>query len=170
MASFSERLTRQWRHWRSTAAQGRRMFPADTLAKIGAAITAGEQRHRGELRLIVENAMPSDAIWSDLSNRQRAIALFAEYGVWDTEDNCGVLIYVNVAEHKVDIVVDRHIGRKIDAATWQQVCRTMTAGFARGDVEGSTLAAVEQVNALLAAHFPATGARLNELPDAPIVL
>ena len=170
MARFVERLKRQWRHWRATAAHGRKLFPPAALAGIGAAITAGERRHRGELRLIVENAMPPDAIWSDISNRQRAIALFAEYGVWDTEDNCGVLIYVNLAERKVDIVVDRNIGRKIDAATWQQVCSTMTAGFARGEFEASTLAAVEQVNALLGAHFPATGARANELPDQPLVL
>ena len=170
MASFSERIKRQWRHWRSTSAAGRKLFPPQSLANIGNAIAAGEQRHRGELRLIVENSMPSDAIWADVSNRQRAIALFAEYGVWDTEDNCGVLIYVNLAEHKVDIVVDRNIGRKINAATWQQVCRTMTQGFAGGEFEASTLAAVEQVNALLAAQFPANGARVNELPDHPIVL
>lgn len=170
MTSFSERMQRQWRHWRATAARGRRMFPADTLARIGDAITAGEQLHRGEVRLIVEHAMPSDAIWADLSNRQRAIALFAEYGVWDTEDNCGVLIYINLAEQKVDIVVDRNIGRRVDPAAWQQVCNTMTAGFARGDFHASTLAAVEQVNALLAAQFPSSGKRPNELPDQPIVL
>lgn len=169
-SSFPDRLKRAWRHWRTTAAVGRRAFPSAALEKIGAAITAGEQRHRGELRLIVENAMPSDAIWSDMSNRQRAIALFAEYGVWDTEDNCGVLVYVNLAEHKVDIVVDRGIGRKIDAATWQDVCRAMTQGFARGEFERSTLAAVEHINTLLISQFPATGARANELPDHPIVL
>lgn len=170
MATFSERLTRRWRHLLSTAAMGRNMFPQEALANIGTAITAGEQRHRGEVRLIVENAMPAEAIWSDVSNRQRAIALFAEYGVWDTEDNCGVLIYVNLAERKVDIVADRHIGRKIDAATWQQVCGIMTQGFAKGDFEASTRTAVEQVNALLEQHFPAAGARANELPDRPLVL
>ena len=170
MTTFSERLSRQWRHWRTTAAKGRTMFPDDALVSIGDAITVGEQRHRGEVRVIVENSMPSDAIWSDLSNRQRAIALFAEYGVWDTQDNCGVLIYVNLAEHKVDIVVDRAIGGKIAPATWQQVCRTMTQGFAKGEFQGSTLAAVEQVNVLLEQHFPSNGARANELPDRPIVL
>ena len=170
MDSFLERWKRQWRHWFATAACGRRMFPPASLAAIAEAIAAGEQRHRGELRLIVEHAMPSESIRAGLSNRQRAIALFAEYGVWDTEDNCGVLIYVNLADQKVDIVVDRHIGRRIDPATWQQVCRTMTAGFARGDFQASTLAAIEQVNALLAAQFPANGARANELPDQPVVL
>lgn len=170
MTSFIERCQRAWRHWRSSAAKGRSLFPVDTLAEIGQAITAGEQRHRGELRLIVENAMPSEAIWADMSNRQRAIALFAEYGVWDTEDNCGVLIYVNLAEHKVDIVVDRGIGRKIAPEVWQEVCRNMTQGFARGTFRASTLEAIERVNALLAEHFPGTGARANELPDHPLVL
>ena len=170
MASFTERLQRHWRHWTTTAAKGRRMFPQATLDAIAQAISAGEQRHRGEVRLIVENAMPSDAIWSDMSNRQRAIALFADCGIWDTEDNCGVLIYVNLAEHKVDIVADRGIDRKIDRATWQAVCRTMTEGFKQGQFHDATLAAVGQVNALLRQHFPADGNRTNELPDRPIML
>jgi uncharacterized membrane protein len=168
--TFSERLTRQWRHWMASAAKGRRLFPADALTRLGQAITAGEQRHRGEVRLIVENAMPSDMIWADVDNRQRARGLFAEYAVWDTADRCGVLVYVNLAERKVDIVVDRNIGQRIDPATWQAICATMTQGFARGEFEAATLAAIEHVNALLAEHFPATGARANELPDHPVML
>jgi uncharacterized membrane protein len=169
-SSFSKRLRRALRHWSTTPAKGRRAFPPETLSAIGNAITAGEQTHRSELRLIVENSMPLDAVWADMSNRQRALQLFAEYGLWDTEDNCGVLIYVNLAERKVDIVADRNVNRKIDAATWQAVCHTMTDGFARGQFHDSTLAAVARVNELLHQHFPANGARSNELPDHPIVL
>ena len=169
-SSFSTRFSRAMRHWRTTAAVGRKAFPADSLADLGAAITEGELHHRGEVRLIVENSMPSDAIWNDVTNRQRALALFAEYGVWDTEDNCGVLIYVNLAEHKVEIVCDRNIGRLIDSATWQAICQTMTQGFGRGEFHDSTLAAIRQVNALLRQHFPAQGEAVNELPDHPIVL
>ena len=117
-ASFGQRLGRVLRHWRSTKADARRAFPEDTLNAVAAAITAGERTHRGEVRFIVEKALPADEIWDGLSNRQRALALFADYGVWDTEDNCGVLIYVNLADHKVDIVADRGIDRKIDSATW----------------------------------------------------
>lgn len=169
-SSLIARLKRIVRHLRTTAAVGREAFPTESLADLGAAITEGERKHRGELRLIVENSMPPGAIWAGISNRQRALALFAEYGVWDTEDNCGVLIYVNLAEHKVEIVVDRNIGRKIDAATWQDVCRTMTQGFAHGEFHDSTLAAIRQVNELLCTHFPATGEGVNELSDHPIVL
>lgn len=170
-ASHTEsRLARLWRHWRSTAAKGRRAFPPQTLEAIGKAITAGEQRHRGELRLIVEHGMPFDALWAGMGIRARAIALFAEYGIWDTEDNCGVLVYVNLAEHKVEIVTDRNVGRKIDNIVWKRVCAAMTQGFARGEFHAATLAALDQVNSLLAQHFPASGERANELPDRPIVL
>ena len=168
--SFGERLGRVLRHWQSTKAAARRAFPDETLTAVAEAITAGERTHRGEVRFIVEKALPTDEIWDGVTNRQRALALFADYGVWDTEDNCGVLIYVNLADHKVDIVADRGIDRRIDAATWQAVCRTMTEGFRRGDFHQASLAAIEQVNSLLREHFPANGDRPNELPDKPIMI
>jgi uncharacterized membrane protein len=163
-------VRRLLRHWKTSAAHGRRAFPQEALAAIATAIAAGEQTHRSELRLIVEAAMPLGAVWAGVTNRQRALALFAEHGVWDTEDNCGVLIYVNLAEHKVDIVADRNVNRKIDAPTWQAVCRTMTDGFGRGQFQTSTLAAVARISELLRQHFPADGANVNELPDNPIML
>jgi len=170
MTSFTQRARRAWRHLRSSAAEARRAFPEATLDAVAHAIDAGERTHRGEVRLIVEKALPFEAAWEGVSNRQRAVCLFADYGVWDTEDNCGVLIYVNLAEHKVDIVADRGIDRRIDAATWQALCRTMTEGFRQGQFHDATLAAIGQVNALLREHFPASGERPNELPDRPVIL
>jgi len=170
MGSITHKIARTWRHATSSAAEARRAFPETTLRAIAQAIDAGERTHRGEVRLIVEKALPFEDAWYDVTNRQRALALFADHGIWDTEDNCGVLIYVNMAEHKIDIVADRGIDRKIDAATWQAVCRTMTAGFKNGHFHDATLAAVAQVNDLLHHHFPAGGERANELPDQPIML
>lgn len=168
--AIAQRLKRAWRHLTSSSGEARRAFPEATLTAICEAITAGEQTHRGEVRLIVEKGLPFDDAWGGVTNRQRALALFAEYGVWDTEDNCGVLIYINLAEHKVDIVADRGIDRKIDRATWQAVCRTMTDGFRQGRFHDATLAAIGQVNELLRQHFPADGNRVNELPDKPLML
>jgi uncharacterized membrane protein len=168
--SIGRRIARAWRHVSSSTAQARRAFPRATLDAIAAAIAAGEQTHRGEVRLVVEKGLPFDEVWEGVSNRQRALDLFADYGVWDTEDNCGVLIYINLAEHKVDIVADRGIDRKIDAATWQAICQTLTAGFKQGQFHQATLAAIDAVNALLRQHFPANGSRPNELPDQPILI
>jgi len=170
MGSMTDKMRRAWRHWNSSAGEAKRAFPDATLDAIAEAIDLGERTHRGEVRLIVEKALPVEAAWDGVTNRQRAIALFADYGVWDTEDNCGVLIYVNLAEHKIDIVADRGIDRKIDAATWQAVCRTMSDGFKQGRFHDATLAAVGQVNDLLRQHFPAHGERPNELPDRPLML
>ena len=164
------RFKRALRHLFSTRNEAERAFPPATLEAIAEAITAGEQTHRGEVRLVVEKSLPLSAAWSGVTNRQRAISLFADYGIWDTEDNCGVLIYVNLADRKVDIVADRGIDRKIDEATWQAVCATMTHGFAKGDFHTATLAAIAQVNDLLRRHFPADGSGVNELPDRPLML
>ena len=170
MATFSEKLKRQWRHWTTLTAATRRAFPPEALAAITGAIKAGEQGHRSELRLIVETALPMHAIWHDATTRQRALALFAEYGVWDTADNCGVLIYVNLADRKVEIVADRMVDRVIGTELWQEACQGMTAGFAQGRFQASTLTAIVMVNALLREHFPSTGPRPNELPDQPVML
>jgi uncharacterized membrane protein len=164
------RLRRTLRHLSFRRADAARTFPASTLAAITDAIAAGERTHRGEVRLIVEKSLSLAQSWAGVTTRQRAIALFADYGIWDTEENCGVLIYVNLAERKVDIVADRGIDRKIDAATWQAVCDTMTRGFGRGEFHAATLDAIAQVNELLRRHFPSNGSRPNELPDQPLML
>jgi uncharacterized membrane protein len=164
------RVKRTLRHLLSTRTEAARAFPPATLEAIAEAITAGEQTHRGEVRLVVEKSLPLSAVWDAMTNRQRALALFADYGIWDTEDNCGVLVYVNLADRKIDIVADRGINRRIEPATWQAICNTMTAGFAQGRFHDATLDAIQQVNALLRQHFPSNGVRSNELPDKPIML
>ena len=165
-----DRLRRTLRHLFSTRNEAERAFPPAVLRTLTDAIAAGERTHRGEVRLIVEKGLPAAQAWAGVTTRQRAVALFADYGVWDTEENCGVLIYVTLAERKVDIVADRGIDRRIARATWQGICDTMTRGFARGEFEAGTLAAIAQVNTLLREHFPANGARPNELPDKPLML
>lgn len=168
--NFAPSFGRVWRHFAMTKASAKRAFPPATLDAITTAVMTGEQQHRGEIRLVVEKSLPLAAVWAGVTNRQRALAMFAECGVWDTADNSGVLIYVNLAERKVDIVADRGIDGCIDCATWQAVCTTMTAGFARGNFHDSTLAAIAAVNDLLRTHFPATGDRPNDLPDRPMML
>lgn len=169
-SSFAGRLRRAWRHATSGTAAGKRAFPPATLEAIEQAITQGEQRHRAEVRLIVEPGLDVRAAFNNLSNRQRARQLFAQYGVWDTEENCGVLIYINLAGREVDIVADRHVGRQVADAEWDTICRTMTSGYAQGDYHASTLSALEQLNTLLARHYPAGGARPNQLPNDAVIL
>ena len=163
-------LSRLFRHFAMTAASGRRAFPETTLKAIEDVIAEGERRHRAEVRLIIEPALSAQAVLTGVSPRERARELFSAYAVWDTEENCGVLVYVNLADHQVEIVTDRGVGRIVAAADWETACRTMTQGFARGDYHNSTLTALAQLNALLQKHYPDDGSTLDQLSNQPIML
>ncbi|HAT30560.1 MAG TPA: hypothetical protein DCW29_06795 [Janthinobacterium sp.] len=170
MLALLERGKRVLKHGLTTAAAGRRTFPNATLNAIEAAIGDGEKLHGAEVRLILEPALSLVDAWRGTSHRQRALLLFARYGIWDTEENCGVLIYINLAGRQVEIVADRNVGRRIEAGQWQAICAMLTAGFTSGAYRDSTLAAIAALNELLRQHFPAGAARSNELPNAAIVL
>lgn len=163
-------LARLIRHLFTTTGAGRRAFPEPTLKAIEEAIALGETAHRAEVRMIVEPSLPAQVVLSGMSPRERARELFAQYCVWDTEENCGVLIYVNLADHQVEIVADRGVGRMIPAGQWEAICRTMTQGFAHGTYHDSVIAALGRLNALLQQHYPDDGSRHNQLADRPIML
>jgi uncharacterized membrane protein len=167
---FMTRLRRALRHLFTGANTGRRCFPQPTLEAIADTIADGERRHRAEVRLIVEPSLPFRAAFDGVSNRERAGALFAQYGIWDTEENCGVLIYVNLAAHAVDIVADRNVGRLVTEGEWQDVCRQMTDAYKRGDFRDGTVAALNRLADLLQRHFPADGTRPNQLPNEALIL
>jgi len=163
-------LPRMRIHLFTTKAAGRRAFPPATLQAIQDTIAEGETQHRAEIRVIIEPALVAGAVLRGVAARERARELFSHYQIWDTEENCGILLYVNIADRKVEIVADRTAARLLKAAEWQAVCATMTAGFARGEFHTSAVAALRQLNALLKERFPAAGRRENQLPDRPIVL
>lgn len=163
-------VKRVLRHFFTTAAHGRKAFPPATLKAAEQEIAAGEKRHRAQVRLIVEAALPLACVMHRMSPRVRARELFSHYRVWDTEENCGVLVYVNLADRQVEIVADRGVGKTVAAQEWHAACRTMTQGFAKGNFHGSTIAALVQLNSLLEQHYPGNGSSANELPDKPLVI
>jgi uncharacterized membrane protein len=163
-------LSRALRHLLTTSAAGRRAFPADGLKNIESVIAQGEQLHRAEVKLIVEPSMPLSAILERQSARERACELFAQYRVWDTEENCGILLYINLADHDVEIVADRTVTRLLSQDAWDETCAIMTRGFARGAYCESTVAGLQHLNSLLAARMPDDGSRANQLSDRPVML
>ncbi len=152
-------------HWAAM-----RPFPAPVLGNIESAIGRSEAMHVGELRFAVEGGLHLASLWRGQSPRGRAIELFAQLRVWDTEHNSGVLIYVQLVDRTIEIVADRGINAKVDQATWDGICRRMEAAFRKRQFERGALAAIDEVTALLAWHFPPAGINPNELPDKPVVL
>jgi uncharacterized membrane protein len=152
-------------HWRV-----RRVFPPKVLAAIEQAIKAGEATHSGQLRFAVEGALDGKPLFKGQSARERALDLFSQLRIWDTAHNNGVLIYLLLADRKVEIVADRGIDARVGAAGWQKICAEMETDFRSGNFQTGVIKGIEAVSRQLAAHFPKHGAGRNELPDAPVVI
>ncbi len=163
-------LRRFWRHIVMTPWQAARAFPAKALEAIGKRVAEHEKRHRGEVRFVVEAELTTAQLWSNVSSRERAVEVFSGLRVWDTEENTGVLVYVLLADHKVEIVADRGVSAKVGAGEWQEICRAMQEAFRAGRFEEGALAGVTAISQRLEAHFPAGARNENELPDRPLML
>jgi uncharacterized membrane protein len=147
-----------------------RAFPGDTLISIDAAIKASETAHRGEIRFAVEGALDIGPLMRGLTARERAIDVFSQLRIWDTEHNNGVLIYLLLSDRDVEIVADRGIDAKVGAQEWERICCKMEAAFRQADFEGGVVGGIQEVTRHLAEHFPPTGDDRNELADKPVVL
>ncbi|MGH8687100.1 MAG: TPM domain-containing protein [Burkholderiales bacterium] len=147
-----------------------RAFSSAALARIQAAIQESEKSHDGELRFAVEAGLHLTALFKGVTPRQRAREVFAQLGVWDTEHNSGVLIYVQLVDGAIEIVADRGIAAKVAQHEWDAVCRKMEASFRAGRFEQGALDGIREITDLLRRHFPARGANPDELPDRPVVL
>ncbi len=163
-------LARLLRHLATTSAQVRRAFPASALRSIEQAIASSEATHAGELRFVVEGSLDGVPLLRSQTARERAIELFAQMHVWDTEHNTGVLIYVLLADRRVEIVADRGIHARAGAEAWSEICRGMEAHFGAGEFGRGAVHGIEAVTQLLARHFPLMPGDRNELPDAPVLL
>ena len=152
-------------HW-----QVSRAFPSDTLVAIDRAINASEAAHAGEIRFAVEGALDGTPLFKGQSARERAIDVFSQLRIWDTEHNNGVLIYLLLADRDVEIVADRGIHAKVGLEEWEKICRTMETAFKQANYEGGVVGGIQAVTQHLIIHFPASGNDRNELLDKPVVL
>ena len=163
-------LRRFWRHIVMNPWAARRCFPPATLDAIEREIGAQEKRHRGELRFVVEAELSSSHLWHEVGSRDRAREVFAQTGVWNTEENTGVLIYILLAERLVEVVADRGISAKVSDDEWRAICAMMETRFAEGRYEEGAIAGIRAISDLLATHFPARADNPNELPDRPLLI
>lgn len=161
------------RHAFATRWRTNRLFPPASLDAIEQAVAAAERSHQGQIRVAIETALTPPQILSGLAAHDRALEVFANLRVWDTERNNGVLIYVQIADRHVEIVADRGFRDCVPAAEWAAICRLMEQQFRDGDFGAGVIAGVAAIKALLAAHFPGAvdGPDAgNELPDRPALL
>ncbi|MEG2805934.1 TPM domain-containing protein [Stenotrophomonas sp.] len=160
---------RWWRHLFAPSVG--RAFPPARLQAITEAIAAGERGHGGQVMFALEADLPLQALWQGVTPRQRAEQAFAQLRTWDTEDNNGVLVYLLLADHAIELVADRGLRGKVGEAQWAAICAHMQQQLRQGAVHEAVLLAIEEVSALLAGHYPPRpGSNGDDLPDAPQLL
>lgn len=145
-----------------------RWLNAQTKNHLDDAIGSAERGHQGEICLIIENHLPIVRAY-DTDTHARAVDLFGLHRVWDTQNNTGILIYLNICEHALHIVADRGINDSVNPATWQALCDEALAEFRRCEFETGLVALIDKVGQLLHNHYP-TDVIDNELPNRPIYL
>ena len=171
-ATLFTKLGRIWRHRWIDESEVRRALPEAVMQRLTGRVGASERRHSGEIRICVEAGLPMSYLWRHASARERAVMLFGKLRVWDTAHNNGVLIYLLLAEHAIEIVADRGLDSHVDDAAWAAMTQRMSAAFRDGRFEDGLTQALEEISALLVKHFPLGDGELdvNELPDEPVVL
>lgn len=146
------------------------LFPKSALDDIENAIKQSEYQHSGELRFAVENAFALARVWQGVSARQRAVEVFSDLRVWDTEENSGVLVYLSLADREVHIVADRGIAKRVPQAEWDAIAQGMQKEFRRGDFLSGSLQGIGRITMLLSAHFSPVGDNPDELSNRPVIV
>ena len=163
------RLLRILKHRARDDTDTRRAISPDVVRRLQARVQASERQHSGEIRVCVEAGLPLSYLWRGLSARDRAVTMFGKLRVWDTEHNNGVLIYLLLAEHAIEIVADRGLNAHVSAAQWAVIVAKMREAFRARQHEQGLNAAIDAVDALLRQHFALAPGQdnPNELPDEP---
>ncbi len=182
---MASKLMRVLRHRWFDESDARRAVPPALSEQLRRRVHASEQRHTGEVRICVEGGLPTSYLWRHWRDgesmadivRQRALMQFSKLRVWDTDDNNGVLIYVLLAEHAIELVADRGMHRLVPASEWQAIVARLSDALKSGNFEDGLTRALEEVTAVLVAHFPQdsdvaaadAAPHPNQLPDEPVL-
>lgn len=148
----------------------KRFFNAQDQHAIAEAVTAAEHGHVGEIQVVIEGCLPSRMAYY-VDTHARARQLFAELGVWDTELNSGVLLYLNLCERKVEIVIDRGIKSATTQQVWDEVCAHIVQGLAQQQYRQAVITGVQEIGEILDVFYDRQLIDTqNELGNAPIIL
>lgn len=97
--------------------------------------------------------------------KEAALTSFYINGLHRTRDLTGIIIYVSVFEHSVQILADKGINDKVDPKVWDEVVVEITAGIKAGDPGKAICRGVERCGELITEHFPIKHDDTDELPN-----
>jgi uncharacterized membrane protein len=149
----------------------RRYFGTETLAFITGLVGASERTHSAEVKVVIESRLTIGEILSGKTPRQRATELFAHLGVWDTANNDGVLLYLLLADHAIEIITDRGLRNPPESPSpWAPICRRMEERFRAREFRPGLQEGIAAISAAIAQCHPPVPQGIHEIDDAPIRL
>ncbi len=167
-ATCSTSLKRWFKHsfcWIRTS----QYFSQQDELDIAQAVQRAELNHHAEIRVVIEAHLPSDQAYHvDCTTRSKQ--LFADLGVWDTQHNTGILLYINLCERRIELLADRGIHAQVTSVYWQQACEQMAEAFQHDAFKQGVIAVIEQLTTLLQRYMQQVLHNNNEISNSPILL
>lgn len=162
-------IVRSIKHWIMAPVPVTYTVPEQTINAIEKHIESCEEQTSVEFRVFIERSLPAAALRENRSDNDRARDLFGLYGVWDTEENNGVLIYLNLSDRAVEILLDRAAARVVSQQDLNQIISDMLPKLAEKNFEKAICDALTKLTELLKDQFPNRPVS-DPLPNRPVLL
>lgn len=94
-----------------------------------------------------------------------AMEQFFLNNIHHTDKRTGILIFVSVAEHYVEIIADKGINDVVEEDTWSGVVNNFIIKVKADQIADGFIEAITTCGNELVTHFPANGKDINELPN-----
>jgi uncharacterized membrane protein len=136
-----------------------RKFLSDAdLDAIVVAIAQAEAATSGEIRVHLD-------VWCPGEPRARAALVFEQLGMTRTAERSGALVYVSLEDRKLAVIGDRGLNERVGQGYWDALVARMSGELREGRLPAGVVAAVQELGAILRAHFPRRPDDRNELGD-----
>lgn len=126
--------------------------------EIVEAIGKAEKNTSGEIRVHIENETSVAAI-------NRAMEVFRNLNMEDTQERNGVIIYVAVKSKQFAIYGDKGINEKVGADFWNSTKEAMQNHFKSGNFKQGLIDGILKTGEQLKTHFPYQNDDTNELSN-----
>ncbi len=135
-------------------------FSKSEEEQIVAAIKAAEKNTSGEIRVHIE------ASSKEKDPLERAVQVFQELEMHQTEARNGVLFYLAYEDHAFSIFGDQGINQKVPVGFWDSTRDQMQTAFKKLAFAEGLIAGITEAGEVLKAYFPYQSDDQNELDDS----
>ena len=144
-----------------------RFLTKKEMKLITAAVGEAEKSTAGEIRVVV--AKNSRKFKSENPVYDHAVSAFHKYGLTNTKDKTGVLIFLSIKEHRIQILADTGINAKVEQTVWDSMVSHLATNIVEGNTCPAIIDVVKKSGEILAQHFPIQSGDVNELPNEVVV-